>query len=199
MHRRPPKKSSQSNRSKAAETYIRLPYVNEDVVRRVSGILRKSGTTLKVAWTSGPTLGQKLITSAFSKPPCPAGQRHCHACESGLKGSCTKRNVVYKITCMMCRTNGRSEFYIGESTRPVRYRYNEHLGDARLRKTDTPLGEHIIDCHFGASNSDINSGFSIEILSSGRDCAEIKITESIHIRNLRPTLNIMRSSWPLVH
>ena len=34
--------------------------------------------------------------------------------------------------------------YVGECTRPVRYRFNEHLSDARLRKTDTPLGEHIV-------------------------------------------------------
>ena len=76
------------------ETYMRLPYIDEDVVRRVNGILKRSGTSLKVAWTSGPTLGQKLITSAFSKPPCPAGQKRCHTWENGLKGKCTKKNVV---------------------------------------------------------------------------------------------------------
>lgn len=189
-----------SNVSKSGqETYMRLPYIDEDVVRRVNGILKRSGTSLKVAWTSGPTLGQKLITSAFSKPPCPAGQKRCHTCENGLKGKCTKKNVVYKITCKICSTNGHKEFYIGESTRPIRYRFNEHLSDARLRRPDTPLGDHIADTHLNASNIEINSGFNIEILSEGRDCAEIKITESICIRNLQPTLNVMRSSWPLVH
>ena len=99
----------------------------------------------------------------------------------------------------MCETTGRTEFYIGESTRPVRYRFNEHLSDARLRKLDTPLGEHIIDSHQNISNTDINQGFNIEILKTGRDCAEIKIAESIQIRNMKPTMNVMKSSWPLVH
>ena len=99
----------------------------------------------------------------------------------------------------MCLTNGRTEFYIGESTRPIRYRFNEHLSDARLRELDTPLGEHIVDCHRDASNAEINRGFNIEILKTGRDCAEIKITESIQIRNLKPSLNSMKSSWPLTH
>lgn len=165
----------------------------------MNGVIRKSGTSLKVAWTSGPTLGRKLITSALTKPPCPAGQRYCHTCENGLKGQCTKKCVVYKITCNMCKSNGRTEFYVGECTRPVRYRFNEHLSDARLRKVDTPLGEHMLDFHKDASSSEINTGLRIEILSTGRDCAEIKIAESIQIRDLKPTLNVMKSSWPLVH
>ena len=99
----------------------------------------------------------------------------------------------------MCDATGRTEFYIGESTRPIRYRFNEHLGDACLRRLDTPLGEHIIDYHQNTSNADINRGFNIEILKTGRDCAETKIAESIQIRNLKPTLNVMKSSWPLVH
>ena len=64
---------------------------------------------------------------------------------------------------------------------------------------DTPLGEHILDCHRNKSNADINHSFHIEILKTGLDCADIKIAESVQIRNLKPTLNTMRSSWPLVH
>ena len=68
-----------------------------------------------------------------------------------------------------------------------------------MRKPDTPLGEHIADAHFNADTSAINSGFNVEILGRGRDSAELKITESIYIRKLKPTLNSMKSSWPLVH
>ena len=200
MHNISRKTSSHTNKTtNLTETFLRLPYIDETTVRRVNGILRSSGTPLKVAWTSGPTLGQKLITSAFSNPPCPAGQRLCHTCECGLKGKCATKNVVYKITCKMCEVKRRDESYIGECTRPVRYRFNEHLSDARLRKPDTPLGEHIADVHTNVSHTDINSGFKIEIINLGRDSAEIKIAESIQIRNRKPSLNVMRSSWPLVH
>ena len=198
MFKRQDRNPSSKKQDKNTDTYLRLPYINETVVRRVNRILRRSGTPLKVAWTSGPSLSQKLITSAFTQPSCPAGQRHCHTCESGLKGKCTKKNVFYKIICNMCETNSRTELYIGESTHPIRYRFNEHLSDARLRKPDTPLGEHVSDVHFHATNIEINSAFRIEIIGSGRDCAEIKIAESIQIRKHKPTLNVMRSSWPLV-
>ena len=76
---------------------------------------------------------------------------------------------------------------------------NEHLGDARLRRLDTPLGEHILKFHTDISSNEVNNAFRIEILSVDRDVAEVKIDESIHIRNMSPTLNTMSSSWPLVH
>ena len=108
LRRRHDTRSSKVKAKKETKSFMRLPYIDEPTVKRVNRILRSSGTTLQVAWTSGPTLGQKLITSALSKPPCPAGKKHCHTCENGLKGKCTKKNVVYKITCKMCDAKGRT-------------------------------------------------------------------------------------------
>ena len=109
----------------------------------------------------------------------------------------TQKNIIYEIKCKTCEAKRRDASYVGESTRPVRYRFNEHLSDARLRKMDTPLGEHILQYHTDLTNTQINNAFSIKILDTGKDCADVKIKESIHIRNLKPNLNIMTSSWPL--
>ena len=184
--------------NKTTAIYMRLPYINETVVRRVNGILRGSKVPINVAWVSDTSLQNKLVTSALTRPPCPSGNRRCHTCESGLQGKCTTKNVVYKVTCNLCEAQQHNESYIGECTRPVRYRFNEHLGDARLRRLDTPLGEHILSTHPDISNDKINTSFRIEIIGTGRDCAEVKIQESIQIRNLKPPLNAMKSSWPLV-
>ena len=62
----------------------------------------------------------------------------------------------------------------------MRYRFNEHLSNARLRKLDTPLDEHTLHIHQNLSNPEINSMFRIEIIDKGKDCAEVKIKESIH-------------------
>ena len=87
------------------------------------------------------------------------------ACRCGLDGRCLTKNSVYKITCNLCNSTGISEYYIGESKRPIRYRFNEHLWDARLRRMDTPLGEHIPNSHTDISNADVNNAFHIEILT----------------------------------
>ena len=179
------------------QIYMRLPYVNETIVRRVNGILRNSGTSIKPIWTNDNSLKKTLVSSALIHPPCPSGNKLCHTCENGLRGKCFTKNVIYQITCKICQVQQRDTFYIGESTRPVRYRFNEHLSDARLRKMDTPLGEHTLHQHTDLPNIDINKLFDIKILDTGKDCADIKIKESIHIRNLKPRLNIMTSSWPL--
>ena len=71
------------------------------------------------------------------------------------------------------------------------------LGDARLQKTDTPLGDHILEYHLNLDNAEINQSFSIKLLDTGRDCADVKFKESLHIRKLKPKLNTMTSSWPL--
>ena len=190
------KKSSRTNKGNA-KIYMRLPYINETIVRRVNGILRGSKAPIKPVWINKNSLQTKLISSALVQPPCPSGNKKCHACENGLRDKCNTKNVVYKISCTTCEANQRNECYVGECTRPVRYRYNEHLSDARRRKLDTPLGEHILHFHPDITADHINNMFHIEILDRGRDCAEIKIIESIQIRNLRPSLNSMKSSWPL--
>ena len=195
QHNRKCKKNKKEQRT----VYMRLPYINETVVRRVNGILRGSKAPIRPVWINDHSLGKILISSALINPPCPSGNKHCHTCANGLQGKCNTKNVIYKITCKLCETEQRSQCYIGECTRPVRYRFNEHLSDARLRKQDTPLGEHILDSHTDLASSTINNAFRIEILDSGKDCAEVKIRESIHIRNLKPSLNVMQSSWPLTH
>ena len=107
-------------------TYMRLPYINESVCRRVNGIIRGSKLNLRVAWQSGPTLKSKLVRSALEPPPC-RGKTRCHTCPNGLPGKCHIKNVVYKISCKMCSTGQTPYFYIGETSRPIRERFKEHL------------------------------------------------------------------------
>ena len=176
-------------------TYISLPYVDETLARRVVGAVRSSGLKARVAWSSGKTLAKHAIRSALESPPCPAGTKRCNTCEAGLPGRCHTKNVVYKITCNLCEDS--SAFYIGESKRRVRDRFNEHIRDAKHKTDNTPLGDHVKRRH---PNSTITStSFKISIERVCKDVADLKIAESIEIRNQRPCLNIQTSSWPLLH
>ena len=177
--------------------FMRLPYIDETIVRRVNGILRGSKAPIKPVWINENSLQNRLISSPLTRPPCPSGNKMCHTCDNGLQGRCNIKNVVYKITCERCEGARRNESYVGECTRPVRYRFNEHLSDARLRRPDTPLGDHSMQFHPDLSNSELNKSFRIEIIDRGKDCADVKIKESIQIRDLGPSLNSMQSSWPL--
>ena len=194
---KPARRHRSKNKDRGPVTYMRLPYVNEDVCRRVNGIVRGSKLNIRVAWLSGPTLKNKLVRSALEPPLC-RGKTRCHACPSGLPGKCHTKNVVYKISCISCQNNKKSYFYIGETSRPVRERFKEHLSDARLRRLGTGLGEHILDSHTDMGVKEINSNFHIEIMSRNRDVADNKIDESIKIRSYNPNLNTYSQSWPIV-
>ena len=97
------------------------------------------------------------------------------------------------ITCTVCT---QETTYIGESKRSVRLRFNEHLRDAKNMTKNTPFGEHFMKCHRGVKIDD--NTLSISILQVCKDMAELKIAESIEIRNRKPALNIMVSSWALI-
>ena len=186
-------KGSTNGKADTKPVYIALPFVDDELCRKTEGIVKSSRLNVRVAWKGGPNLRRKLVRSAFRPLPCPGGGKHCHCCEAGLGGRCHLKNVVYRMDCTLCG-NGVS-FYVGETRRSVRLRFNEHLRDAK-NKTDTPFGLH----QNKHPNVQLNgSNVTIEILHICKDGPDRKIWESIFIRDLKPTLNSQTSSWPLIH
>ena len=184
---------SRPSRSDAPPVYLVLPFVDDTLCRRVEGIVKASHLNVRVAWRGGPSLKQKLVRSAYCPTPCPGGGRQCHSCKAGLRGKCHTKNVVYRMDCGLCRND--EAFYIGETRRSVRLRYNEHIRDASNNKADTPFGLHQAR-HPGIPLN--SSNISIKILHVCKDGPDRKIWESIYIRDLKPTLNTQTSSWPIL-
>ena len=173
-------------------TYISLPFIDDDLSRKINSKIRSSGLPIKIAWQKGPSVSNYLIRSALNPPACPSGNKTCNACEAGLKGSCTTKNVVYEIECTLCQ----NVTYIGETKRLVRLRFNEHLRDAKNRTRDTPFGDHMSTVHPTATIA--SSTLKIKILRRCKDVASLKITESQCIRDINPKLNTHTSSWKLI-
>ena len=80
----------------------------------------------------GHSLKSKLVRSAYLPVPCPGAGKHCNCCEAGLRGKCHTENVVYRMACTLCTKD--ESFYVGETRRSDRLRYNEHIRDAKKRK-----------------------------------------------------------------
>jgi hypothetical protein len=94
---------------------LSLPYVSVEVTCRVRKAVKMSGLNVHIAQSSGSTLRSILI-----RPQCP-NQGKRIACQAGLEGRCTTKNVIYRLDCTLC-----SKIYIGETKRPVRERLLEH-------------------------------------------------------------------------
>ena len=121
--------------------FLCLPYIDEELLCKVKSKVKKWGLNVRIAWKNDQKLKNKLVRSSLSKPKCPGGQR-CHTCRSGFSGDCTQKNVVYELTCNICKRNGQDRTYIGETKRPVRLRFNEHIRDEFNESEVIPMGDH---------------------------------------------------------
>ena len=81
---------------------IKLPFVNDEVVSKVQKVLKASDFLILAAWTNQNTLKRQLVRSALKDQPCPSGRQHCHACQAGLRGKCSTKNVVYESKRSLC-------------------------------------------------------------------------------------------------
>lgn len=182
-------------RGEGPNNVLVLPYANETVLCKVKQVSKKCGLNIRVASYTSDTLKQKLVRSSFSDPPCPSGKRTCNTCKMLVKGRCTDKNVVYELTCTLC-----GEKYIGESKRPIRLRFNEHLRSAINETKLTPIGDHFASCHQDLSKDEkIKSPpLKVKILTRAKDHPDRKIAESMYIRNVRPKLNDNMSSWRIL-
>ena len=172
-----------------------MPYVNETVLCKVKRAARKSGLEINVTSFTPDTIKRKLVHSSFSDPPCPSGKRKCNTCRMINKGRCTDKNVVYELSCKLCGAT-----YIGESKRPLRLRFNEHLRCAVNETQLTPIGDHFASCHRGMSKEDklANPPLDVKILMKTKDHPDRKIAESLCIRDRKPSLNDNMSSWRIL-
>lgn len=175
--------------------FLTLPYIDENLLCKVKNVVKRSGLNVRLAWKNENKLKNKLVRSSYAPPRCPGGNR-CHLCKSGFKGQCTQKNIVYRLSCQLCRTNNIKTEYIGESKRPLRLRYNEHLRDMVGRKEDTPMGDHFREAHENTHTT--STPIEAKVLYRAVDHPDRKIAESIWIRNQQPKLNSNISSWPIM-
>ena len=138
-----------------------------------------------------------LVRSALDPPPpCHGGGRKCSTSASGLRGQCHTINVVYEISCELCARQNHRNTYIGETRRTVRLRFNAHLRDPRHKTPDTHLGDHMASDHPEIQPN--METFKIDILRVCEDGPNRKVTESLFIRDWKPSLNVQTTSWPIL-
>ena len=190
-------RAAKQDRRQAAgdDGFFTLPYVDERLLCKVKNVVKRSGLKIRLAWRNENKLKNQLVRSSFARPRCPGGNR-CHLCKSGFRGGCTQKNIVYQLKCKICNSRGIETEYVGETKRPLRLRYNEHVRDMLSRKEDTPMGDHFRLTHPDAD--DTPSPFDVKVLYRAKDHPDRKIVESILIRNRKPKLNSNVSSWPIM-
>ena len=101
--------------------------------------------------------------------------------------------VVYKFSCPECGAQ-----YVGSTTRNLATRTAEHAGVSV--RTGRPLSQppqsHIRDHLLSCNGPQVNLKH-IDIIGTCQNKSELRILESLHILQSKPTLNCMQSAHPL--
>ena len=80
-------------------TFMSLPFIDDDLSRKINAKVRASGLPIKIVWQKGQTVSSILVRSALTPPNCPSGNKTCYACKFRGTGQVhhPKRSVRNKM------------------------------------------------------------------------------------------------------
>ena len=145
-------------------------------LQAVEDSLKFSGR-IKVVETVGPTVGDRLVNKDPWGKDC--GRPQCMMCKTS-PGKCTKKNIVYKYTCDLCKEQGKIGAYIGESSRTGFDRGAEHGAALRKMDVNSPLVEHHLEEHEGQTPS-----FTMELVQRFVRPLERQVMEGVLIQEFQ--------------
>ena len=91
----------------------------------------------------------------------------------------TRRGCVYEGKCKLCREDGLTATYYGESGRNAYHRINQHEKDIKNQNTKNAFAKHIQNKHQGyEKKSEI---FEYRVISTHRSCLDRQVHEGVRI------------------
>ena len=173
----------------------RLAKTLREVIRMNPG---PKGTVVKIVEKPGaPILAGLAPNNPFKSPTCPKPDCPLHS--GKCQGKCAIENILYKATCNICQQHQIDEgatmdkviqrTYIGETSRTLRIRANQHLNDLRrcsrnqnLEEGTSWMWDHLKSSHGSRTNPNPQEDFSFEMISSHKDPMTRPIMEAVRIQ-----------------
>ena len=166
---------------------------NEELARRCKDVIRAQGLKIKVVERTGNTVKRNLVKSnPFKVKGC---QRpSCNLCKTEAQLNCKAREVVYKISCGESGKECERIEYIGETSRSVAERFDEHCrmmnSTCKATRKKSFIHQHMETVHNG-----IPPQLDVKILAScAGDPGMRQAIETVMIRREDPVLN-RKQEW----
>lgn len=157
---------------------LKIPFISYEHSNEIKKYIKQSDLPILPIFTSGPSIISKLTKSSLNHQTC--NIRNCYFKNESF---CRKKNVIYELTCLICK-----ERYIGETKRELHHRLNEHVRHTvQGNITNSAFAEHYQKLHH--NNKIPEPPFSVKILDNGRDSADCFIREATSIRKEKPSIN----------
>ena len=139
--------------------------------------------------------GSKIKNLLVKQNPFPTSDCHdaiCPLCkktsvsETGDKPTyrvpCSTESVGYRIVCIDCQMNGKLAAYEGETGRPAKVRFSEHIKQLKQQSDQSPLYKHQALHHPREANK-----WHFSIVSTFRDPLTRQVNEAVRISKLPPS------------
>ena len=126
---------------------------------------------------------------------CQSGD--CQACRGGpgLGGDCRRSNGLYKMDCCLCEEEERCT-YVGETSRNLYTRVQEHMSKYQSRKT---RADSFIHTHQNERHAGQPAEFEAKLIGSFKDCLSRQMSEGVHIRRGGPDILNSKSEIGRAH
>ena len=161
---------------------------NSVLAKDCQKIFKELNLNIRVVEEAGTSMKQKLVKSyPFPRENCKRGQ--CTICDENMNINCKKRDVVYEVRCNTCDSNTTGN-YVGETSRSLAERYNEHVRSYKERENQSIMLNHTREKHNG-----IHQRFDLKVLGSCPGDAMLRQNlEAVYIRENAPDLN-QKDEW----
>ena len=99
--------------------------------------------------------------------------------------------VVYHFECNLCKKKNNVASYVGETTRKLRVRINEHFTLYKDRLRLSEISKHVINEHDGELN---RKNWNLRVIYIEKDEFKRKAAEAFFIHKLQPNLNLNKGA-----
>ncbi|EYC25072.1 hypothetical protein Y032_0012g1686 [Ancylostoma ceylanicum] len=156
-----------------------LPYVNEENAKDVNRVVRGANLPIKLVFQPPPNLKSLLTSTRIYEEKC--GRNNCMYCTE--QKICQLRGTVYLVTCEGC---GRK--YVGETSRPLHKRLDEHM---RALRNPTSYSSSSFSRHRTLHHTyEDPPRMKVTILHRSQESPlERKVLEALAIKRLSPEIN----------
>ena len=161
---------------------------NNYLQKHLQNVFCDNNLMIKVKERSGTSIKRQLSKSDPFKNKSCAGE-NCNICTTNTNNNtthinCKTRDVVYEITCEC------GDQYIGETSRSISERYNEHIASMRRKEKQSVLHRHLVE-----KQHDINTNFKLRVLANcPKDAMLRQVTEAVYINEKKPAINA-KEEW----
>ena len=138
-------------------------------------------------------MGRTVQDTMCKKDPwvAPCSREKCLICKS-QPGKCMRQGAIYLVECMACKREEKGSYYVGETARTSYDRCLEHVKAMEAMDENSPLVEHALEQHQGATPEVMMKIISFEKSNLQRQAGEY---QHMQVYAGKGTLLNRRGEW----